>query len=55
MALDGSRAEYYREKVRHGRAPAENSASLGLKQEYTEIAEQYERLARQVEDGKISR
>jgi hypothetical protein len=54
LALDGSRAEYYREKARHVRALADNAVSPGLKQEYSEIAEQYDRLARQVEEGKLS-
>jgi hypothetical protein len=43
MALDGSRAEYYREQARQVRELAVRRRNSSLRAEYEAIAEQYER------------
>lgn len=53
VALDGSRAEYYRGRARMVRTLAEKCSAPDLKQEYERIAEQYEQLAREVEQGTL--
>lgn len=54
MAYDGSRAQYYRDKARQVRELARGVWNAVLKDEYEQIAKEYERLARQAEAGLIS-
>jgi hypothetical protein len=51
MALDGTRADYYRAQARQARDMAERTRDTTLKQEYELIAEQYEKLALLIESG----
>lgn len=53
MALDGTRAEYYRTRARQARELAERTRASDLKREYTLIAEQYEKLAQLIESGNL--
>ena len=55
LALDGSRIEYYRSRARMIRSLADKCSAAELKAEYERIAEQYEQLARDVEEGRLSR
>jgi hypothetical protein len=55
MALDGSQAQYYRDKARHVRELANGNLMVpALKEEYEALAEEYERLADQAESGAAS-
>ncbi len=51
MALDGTRADYYRARARQARDLAERTRVSDLKQEYELIAEQYEKLAHLIDSG----
>jgi hypothetical protein len=53
--LDGSRVDYYRSRARMIRSLAEKSSVPEVKAEYERIADQYEQLARDVEEGRLSR
>ena len=53
MAVDGSRAQYYRQRARYARDLAERTVMPELKEEYERIAAQYEKLAQQFEGGRL--
>ena len=51
MALDGSRAAYYRQRAREAREKAETCQDLETKIEFQTAAAYWEALAKQVEWG----
>ena len=51
MAFDGSRAEFYRDQARRLHALAEACSLSDIKEQLERVAQQYEILARQVENG----
>jgi len=55
MALDGSRAEFYRQSAARLRELAEAYELVEIKDAFEKIARQYERLAAEVERGLIGR
>lgn len=55
MALDGSRAQYYRQCASELRAKADNSRYPDMKAQFEIMAEQWDALARQVESGRLRR
>jgi hypothetical protein len=55
MALNGSRSQYYSNKARQVRELANSTRDKEVREEYESIASQYEVLAQQAEEEKISR
>lgn len=55
MALDGSRASFYRDQASRIREIAERCVLVDIKDQLERVAKQYEALARQAESGLIGR
>ena len=53
MAFDGSRAEYYRERARQVRDIAQARKSPSIREQFETIAQQFDDLARDVEEGRL--
>jgi hypothetical protein len=55
MALDGSRAQFYRVRAAQVRDTADTCKNLDIKEQLENVAKEYERLAESVEHGILSR